>query len=221
MATGQISSIYGMGSGRRIRTPYINQIRSAYGQATADVISRKKREREEEAQKFDQQTAQQNLLLKEKELAQDKAYQQRQLGFAGDQLAFRRAQARAEADAAKRAMGMNIGTLGMNIAGRAADNSNLRVGTNNVPGGLNLTGGTGINLGSLAGSGLAGYGAYKAMGGGGKGLAAGIGAGLLTDAVSGGGVTQAIGSGLGSLPGIGGALSKIGGGITDAMDWIF
>ena len=196
MATGQASSVYGMGLGRPIRTPYSQQVKSAYGQATADVIARKKAEQEQEAMKFDQKVA-------------------------TDQLGLLREQNKLEAENAKRAMGMNIGSLGMNIAGRAAGNSDLRVGTNNVPGGLNLTGGSGINLGSLAGSGLAGYGAYQAMGGGGKGLAAGIGAGLLTDAVSGGGVTQAIGSGLGSIPGIGGALNKIGGGITDVMDWIF
>lgn len=214
MATGQASSVYGMGLGRPLRTPYSQQVKSAYGQATADVIARKKAEQEQAALAFDQKAATDELALAQKAYDQNKAYQ-------NSALSLQAAENRAQADAAKRAMGMNIGTLGMNIANQSAGKDALRIGTNIVPGGLNLTGGSGINLGSLAGAGLAGYGAYQAMGGGSKGTAAGIGAGLLTDAVSGGGLTSSLVKGATKIPGIGDAVGKGVGFLTDAFDWIF
>lgn len=201
MALGQAASVYGMGSGRVRRTPYVNQIRSAYGQATADVLARKKREQEEQALRFDQKVAKD------------------QLGLLKAQNQLEREQAAMAAENQKRAMGMNIGTLGMNVAGRAAGNQNLRIGTGTQ--GLNLAGTRGINLGSLAGSGLAGYGAYQAMGGGAKGAAAGIGAGLLTDAVSGGGLSSALLEGVKKIPGAGNIVSGAAEGIGNFMDWIF
>lgn len=185
MATGQASSVYGMGLGRPIRTPYSQQVKSAYGQATQDVIARKKAEQEKQAQQFDQKVA-------------------------TDQLSLLRGQNELAAENAKRAMGMNIGTLGMNIAGKAAGNNDLRVLNDGKGMFSSALPSGGINLGSLAGSGLAGYGAYQAMGGGGKGLAAGIGAGLLTDAVSGGGLTSSLMGAATKIPGIGDALGGIG-----------
>ena len=187
-----------MGLGKPIRTPYSQQVKSAYGQATADVVARKKAEQEEEALKFDQKVATD------------------QLGLLREQNQLDREQQQLAAENAKRAMGMNIGSLGMNVAGRAAGNQNLRIGGSGL---LSQALGSpvGINLGSLAGSGLAGYGAYQAMGGGGKGLAAGIGAGLLTDVVTGGGLTSSIMGAATKIPGVGDDL----GGVSDFLGgWI-
>jgi membrane protein involved in colicin uptake len=214
MATGQASSVYGMGLSRPFRTPYSQQIKSAYGQATADVVARKKAEQEQEALQFDQKVATDELALAKKAYEQNKVYQNSALNL-------KAAQNKAEADAAKRAMGMNIGTLGYNIANSSAGKDALKFGMNKVPGGLNLTGGSGINLGSLAGAGLAGYGAYQAMGGGTKGALAGVGTGLVTDAISGGGLTSALMKGVTKIPGVGDAVGKGMGFLTDALDWIF
>lgn len=197
MAIGQMSSVYGLGSGRQYRTPYVNQIKGAYGQATQDVIARKKKEQEEAQLKFDQQMAKDQFRLSQQGFALDKE------------------RAKAESNAQKAAMGFNMGTLGYNIANRAGSN----------PGGFTMfndnegifSSKNGINLGGLAGAGLAGYGAYQAMGGGAKGLAAGLGAGLATDMISGGGISSKLLDLGKSIPGIGGAL----GGIGDFLGGIF
>jgi len=171
MAFGQLGSVYGLGSGRMYRTPYVQQVRGAYGQATADVLARKKREQEQKEMKFDQKMQENNLdLLKQ--------------------------QQKDAAEQGQRATGIQLGTLGLNIAQRSQDMGlgGASMGQGLISKGLNALnlpslGGSGINFGSMAGSGLAGYGAYKALGGGAKGVAGGIGAGLLTDAITGGGAT--------------------------------
>jgi hypothetical protein len=181
-----------MGSGRVRRTPYVQQIQANYGQATADVMARKKKEQQQRQLDFEnkQSTDALNLARQQHQLDQDAAKQ--------------------EADQAKRAMGLQVGQLGMGLANRAAGNKNLQFGGTGL---LSKAIGSpmGFNLGSLAGSGLAGYGAYQAMGGGAKGLAAGLGAGLVTDAMSGGGLTSSLMSGLTKVPGVGKAIGDFGG----------
>lgn len=201
MANGQLRSIYGSNY-RPVRQS--SMIKDMRGQATADVIARKKKEQEERDRQFDQKASKDNLLLNQQQfkLSQDQAAEQARQG--------------------KIAMGINMGQLGLNMYDRfkgagapSASGSTFSNVGNALTSGLGRIGVSvpaGINLGNLAGSALAG-GATGALLGDGKagksalyGAGAGLGMSLLNSGFSSGISNKLLDTGAGALGGLLGSL---------------
>lgn len=196
MANGQLQSLYGSNY-RPVRQSTL--IKDMHGQASLDVMARKKKEQEAQERKFDEQVAKDNLLLSQKQfkLNEDAAKEQ--------------------ARQARIGMGIEAGKLGLNMydrfgGGNTGGGALSSIG-NSLTSGLGKIGinARGMDFGSLASTGLVGMGA-GALAGGDKGKAAlygagaGLGMSLLNKGLSGGISNKLIDTGVGALSGLLGSL---------------
>jgi len=215
MANGQLSSIYGRNY-RPVRQSTL--VKDMYGQASADVIARKKAEQEAEERKFDEDMAQKNLNLLTKQTENQQTSAQQQYSY--NQAALREQQKAREEQArqAKIGMGIEAGRLGMNMydrfgKGTAAIGGPFSGVGDTIKSGLNTIGvpTSGIDFGGLASTGLVGAGAGM-LAGGDKGKAAlygagaGLGMSLLNKGVAGGIGGKLFDTGIGALGGFLGSL---------------
>lgn len=168
-------------TGRKRRNDRLQQLRMMQGQATQDVLARKELERLSEAEATQQRQHAQNLQT-----------QQRANQLTEEQM-------KAEEEAGRRSLGIQLGGMGMSALNKFGGSDNTS-GTKSLP----FVGD--FNLGSSVGGGLTGAGVGQAFGGDDKkkrGLI-GAGVGALTSWLSGGGVSGSIGGGI--LGGLGGLL---------------